>query len=230
METVLTTSIRTLVGFCLLLLLTRLLGKKQLSQITIFTYITGIALGNMAGDMVVHRDIKLIDGVVGLTLWAVLTLIVEYVSLKSSKARVILDGEPTIVIKNGKILEKSLASNKLNMDDLSMLLRLKNIFSIKEVDYAILEPNGQLSVLKKVENELITKKDAHIQPTPRQYIPTELVVDGKIVKRNLHELNLSQEWLDQQLKMNGADTIEDVFFAELQSDGSLYIDKRVDLQ
>lgn len=230
MDTVLTTSLRTLLGFCVLLFLTRILGKKQLSQMTFFTYITGIALGNIAGDMVVHRDIKLIDGVTGLILWAMLSLTVEYISLKSSKARVLLDGEPTIVIKNGKILEKALASNKLNMDDLSMLLRTKNIFSVKDVDYAVLEPNGQLSVLKKVENEPVTQKDAHILPPPRQYIPTELVVDGKIVRRNLQELNLSQEWLDNQLKMSGVDSIEEVFFVELQSDGSLYIDKRVDLQ
>lgn len=230
MDTVMTTSLRTLVGFFVLLFLTRVLGKKQLSQMTFFTYITGIALGNIAGDMVVHRDIKLIDGITGLTLWALLTLTVEYISLKSSKARVLLDGEPTIVIKNGSILEKALASNKLNMDDLSMLLRTKNIFSVKEVDYAVLEPNGQLSVLKKIENEPVTKKDAQIVPTPRKYIPTELVVDGKIVRKNLQELNLSQEWLDNQLKMSGVAAIEEVFFAELQSDGSLYIDKRVDLQ
>lgn len=230
METVITTSLRTLLGFCVLLFLTRVLGKKQLSQMTFFTYITGIALGNIAGDMVVHRDIKLMDAVTGLTLWALLTLTVEYISLKSSKARVLLDGEPTIVIKNGKILEKALASNKMNMDDLSMLLRTKNIFSVREVDYAVLEPNGQLSVLKKVENESLTKKDVQIMPAPRQYIPTELVVDGKIVRRNLQELNLSQEWLDNQLKVSGVNSIEEVFFAELQSDGSLYIDKRVDLQ
>lgn len=166
METIITTSIRTLLGFFVLFLLTRVLGKKQLNQMTFFTYITGIALGNIAGDMVVHRDIKLIDGVTGLILWAILTFTLEFISLKSSRARVLLDGDPTIVIKNGKILEKAMASNRLNMDDLSMLLRTKNIFSVSDVDYAILEPNGQLSVLKKVELEPVTKKDAKLQPAP----------------------------------------------------------------
>nr|WP_155816455.1 DUF421 domain-containing protein [Bacillus methanolicus] len=195
---------------------------------TFFTYITGIALGNIAGDMVVHRDIKLIDGVTGLILWALLTFTLEFISLKSSKARVLLDGEPTIVIKNGKILEKAMASNKLNMDDLSMLLRLKNIFSVKDVDYAILEPNGQLSVLKKVELEPVTKKDLKITSSSRLYLPTELIVDGEVVKKNLQELNLSEEWLNQQLLLQGIHKLEDVFFAELQSDGSIYIDKKTD--
>ncbi|MGI5997727.1 MAG: DUF421 domain-containing protein [Lutispora sp.] len=92
MNTILETSLRTIIGFTVLLILTRLLGKKQLGQLTIFTYITGIAMGNIAGDMVVHRDIKLIDGIAGLVMWAILTFIVELISLKSSKARVLLDG------------------------------------------------------------------------------------------------------------------------------------------
>lgn len=228
METMLTTSLRTLVGFCVLLFLTRILGKKQLSQMTIFTYITGIAMGNIAGDMVVHRDIKLSDGLVGLTLWAVLTLIVEYLSLKSARARVLLDGEPTILIKKGKVMEQAMAGNRLNMDDLSMLLRGKDIFSVLDVDYAILEPNGQLSVLKKENLESVVKKDLNIQTQPRKYLPTELVVDGKIITRNLRELNLSQAWLRDQLKLQGVESLQGVFYVELQSDGSLYVDQRRD--
>jgi uncharacterized membrane protein YcaP (DUF421 family) len=166
---------------------------------TFFTYITGITLGNIAGDMVVHRDIKVIDGITGLTLWAFLTLGIEHLSVESSKARILLDGEPTIVIKNGKILEKAMASSKLNMDDLSMLLRDKNVFSVREVEYAILEPNGKLSVLKKLEEENVTKKDLQIPLNQRLYIPTELIVDGQIVRRNLKELNLSQDWLENQI-------------------------------
>ncbi|PLR85775.1 DUF421 domain-containing protein [Bacillus sp. V33-4] len=227
MESIYTTSMRTLLGFAVLLFLTRILGKKQLSQMTFFTYITGIALGNIAGDMVVHRDIKVIDGVTGLVVWALLTIIVEYISLKSSIARVILDGEPSIIIKKGKILEKAMASNKLNMDDLTMLLRVKNIFSTSEVDYAILEPNGQLSVLKKAEHEPVTRQDSKIMIKPRLYLPTELIVDGRIVKRNLTELNLTEEWLRNQLIASGIQSVQQVFFAELQSDGSIFIDKKL---
>ncbi|MDF2889852.1 MAG: hypothetical protein K0R80_219 [Clostridia bacterium] len=226
MHSILETSVRTLVGFTILLILTRLLGKKQLGQLTIFTYITGIALGNMAGDMVVHRDIKLIDGMAGLTVWAFLTFIVELISVKSSKARVLLDGEPTIVIKKGIIMQNELSKNRLNMDDLTMLLRINNVFSIHDVDYAILEPNGQLSVLKKSVLESVTKKDMQIQPDHREYLPTEIIVDGKLVSKNMKELNLNNEWLNQQLTQIGLDSVKDVFFAELQSDGSLHISKK----
>ncbi|QGU94505.1 DUF421 domain-containing protein [Clostridium bovifaecis] len=225
MNRIFDTSLRTLIGFAVLLILTRLIGKKQLGQLTFFTYITGIAMGNIAGDMVVHRDIKVIDGVVALSIWALLTIILELISLKSSKARTLLDGEPSIIIKRGVIMQKELASQRLNIDDLTMLLRNNNIFSIQDVDYAILEPNGQLSVLRKPILESVTKKDMQIQPDNRIYLPTEIIVDGKLVEKNLKELNLNNEWLKQQLKQAGFNSIKEVFFAELQSDGSLYISK-----
>ncbi len=226
MHTILETSLRTIIGFTVLLVLTRLLGKKQLGQLTIFTYITGIAMGNIAGDMVVHRDIKLIDGVSGLIIWALSTYLLELVSLKSSKARVFLDGEPSIVIKKGVIMQKELAAQRLNMDDLTMLLRTNNIFSIQDVDYAILEPNGQLSVLKKTALESVTKKDMQIQPENRVYLPTEIIVDGRLVGKNLKELNLNNEWVGKQLEQAGINSAKEVFFAELQTDGSLYINKK----
>jgi uncharacterized membrane protein YcaP (DUF421 family) len=227
MHSVFETSLRILVGFSILLVLTRLLGKKQLGQLTIFTYITGVTLGNIAGDMVVHRDIKLIDGATGLILWALLTFAVEYISLKSSKARVLLDGEPTILIRRGVIMQKELAAQRLNMDDLTMLLRVNSVFSIQDVDYAILEPNGQLSVLKKPVLETVTKQDLQIQPESRNYLPTEIIVDGKLVAKNLKESNLDDNWLDKQIKQAGLNSIKEVFFAELQSDGSLYISKKM---
>lgn len=227
MHTILETSLRTLIGFAVLLILTRLLGKKQLGQLTFFTYITGIALGNIAGDMVVHRDIKLIDGVAGLMVWAILTFILEIISLKSSKARVFLDGEPSIVIKKGNIMEKELAKQRLNMDDLTMLLRNNNIFSIQDVDYAILEPNGQLSVLRKPLLESVTKKDLNLMPQDRMYLPTEIIVDGKLVIKNLKELNLNNQWVLQEIKKSGINSVDEVFFAELQDDGTLFISRKM---
>ncbi|MEQ4484856.1 DUF421 domain-containing protein [Cohnella silvisoli] len=107
-----------------------------------------------------------------------------------------------------------------------MLLRDKNVFSIQEVDYAILEPNGKLSVLKKQEEENPTKKDMQIPVQERLYLPSELIVDGKIVKRNLKELHLNREWLEERIKSYGMQSVQEVFFAELQSDGSLFLDKK----
>jgi len=224
MESVWETALKTLLGFSVLLLLTRLLAKKQLSQMTLFTYITGFALGNIAGEMVLDNKIRIADGITALALWAMLTYGIEHLSLKSPKARVLLDGEPTIVIRNGKILERAMASCKLNMDDLTMLLREKNVFSVREVDYAILEPNGKLSVMKKPEYDFVTRKDLNVPYSRPAYMPTELVVDGHVVARNLRELDLSREWLERELRKFGAQSAHDVYFAELESDGTVHVD------
>lgn len=201
---------RASIGFAALLVIARLLGVKLLGQMTFFTYITGIAMGNMASEFVIHPDIAATRGISGIAGWGALTFIVEYISLKSGKARVLLDSEPSIVIKKGVIQRKTLSKLRLNMDDLLMLLRNSDIFSIREVHYAILEPNGQISVMKK-------------EPDPGKYLPTELIVDGRIVASTIKELGLTESWLHDQLRKLGYKSFKEVFFAELQSDGSVYV-------
>jgi len=219
-------TIRTLLGFTILLTLTRLLGKKQLSQLTVFTYITGIALGNMVGEMVLHPDVRIVDGVLAMTLWCAFVFIIETVSLKSPRARVLMDGEPTIVIKKGQIVEKSLKKQRLNLDDLSMQLRLNQVFSILDVEYAILEPNGALTVMKKPEKESVTKQDMQIAPGPVG-MPSEIIADGKVVKKNLPELGYTFHQLNEELQRQGVTDIKTVLYAELQQDGSLHIQKKI---
>jgi len=219
------TALRTLLGFFLLLALTRLLGKKQLSQLTVFTYITGIALGNMAGEMVIHRDVPILNGVVSLVLWCALAIAVELISLKSAKARVLLDDEPAIVVKKGQIIEKALKKQRLNLDDLSMQLRMNQVFSILDVEYAILEPNGALTVLKKSAKDAVTKGDMQIPPEPAA-LPSEIIADGKVVRKNLPELGYTRQKLEDELRGQGIGGVKDVLYAELQRDGTLYAQKR----
>lgn len=129
------------------------------------------------------------------------------------------------MIKKGKIIRHSLASNRLNIDDLSMLLRKQNVFSITDVEYAILEPNGNLSVMKKQPQQQVTKADMKIPTSNISYIPSEIIVDGKIIYNNLKELNLTEDWLKKQLKQQNINSIQNVFYAEIQSDGNLFVAK-----
>ena len=217
--------IKLFFGFFILLILTRLIGKKQLGQLNIFTYITGIVIGSMTAEMIMRKDITILNGIIATSIWAILVFIIEYIGLKSGKIRTILDGEPTIVIKRGQIQYKKLKRIRLNIDDLTMLLRTNNVFSIKDVNYAILEPNGDLSILKVESQQQITKKDMSIKLEEIPYIPSEIITDGKIVYKNLKELGKTEEWLYNELKVNSIDHIKNVLYAELQSDGSLYIQK-----
>ncbi|MBT2719241.1 DUF421 domain-containing protein [Bacillus sp. ISL-57] len=217
--------LRATASIIVLLILTRLLGRKQLSQLTFFNYITGITIGSIAADIGGESETPFFNGLTSLVWWSFLTFLVGYLGLKSSKVRVIIDGEPIIVIKEGKIFEEELKKSRLNMDDLSMLLREQNVFSVQDVANATFEPNGKLSIMLKPENQPVTKKDQNVLTVKPMYIPMELVVDGKVVEKNLKESGISKEWLKNQL-INFKVNMKDVFYVELQKDGSLYIDKR----
>jgi len=219
------TAVRTILGFVILLALTRLLGKKQLSQLTVFTYITGIALGSMASEMIMQKEVRIVDGILAMALWGALVLLIEWISLKSARARVLMDGQPTIVIKRGIILEDELKKQRLNLDDLAMQLRMNQVFSILDVEYAILEPNGALTVMKICDKNPVTKGDMHIAPEAAN-LPAEIITDGKIVEKNLKELGYSRQQLDGELRKQGISDVKNVFYAELQKDRSLYIQQR----
>lgn len=216
--------LRTTGAFIAILVLARLLGRKQLSQLTFFHYITGIAFGSIAAEMAGQTDVKFMNGLISLIWWAALTLLASYISLKSPKGRTLLDGQPSIVIKDGVIMEKNMKTLRLHMDDLMMMLREQSIFSIQDVHYAILESNGQLSVLKKVHQLEATKQDVQAAVPVPKYMPSEIISDGKFVKKNLVELDITEEWVLKKLRKKGIQSVDEVFYAQIQTDGSLFTD------
>lgn len=217
--------LETITTFFVLLLMTRLLEKKQLTHLTFFNYITGITIGSLAANMVIISSRNFFKELTTLIVWCLLSMIIAYIGLKSGKARVVLDGQPTILVKKGEIDKKSLSKTRLNIDDLTMMLRQKDVFSIAEVDYAILEPNGTLSVLKKPQYQNVLKQDVKINIITPTYIPSEIIVDGKIIEKNLKELGLSNDWLAKQLELVGVYSVQEVLYAEIQSDGQLFIQR-----
>ncbi|WP_082337478.1 DUF421 domain-containing protein [Lysinibacillus sp. FJAT-14745] len=217
--------VQTIITFFVLLTLTRFLGKKQLSHLTFFNYVTGITIGSVAANMVVLKTIVYTKFLVSLIVWCALTTLISYIALKSGKARTLLDGQPTIIIKKGKIDRKALANTKINIDDLTMMIRQYQVFSITEIDYAILEPNGMLSILKKPEFQSTQKIDLNIYPSPPAFIPIEIIADGKLLPKNLLEVGKSREWLDNELKKENIQSITEVFYAEIQPNGKIFIQK-----
>ena len=220
--------VRTTVTFSVLLFLARILGKEQLSQLTFFNYITGITIGSIAGEIVAHDNTHYLNGITSLIWWSLLTLLVSYISLKSSRAKKLLDDKPMIIIKNGKILEQELKKSRLPLGDLNMLLRIQGIFSVKDVHFAVLETNGELSVFKKVAQQSATKQDVKAQIVVPKYMPTTIIADGKIIEKNLPDQGLSEEWVIKQLKKQGVNSVQQVFYAEIESDGTVYMDLRED--
>jgi uncharacterized membrane protein YcaP (DUF421 family) len=221
---------RILSSFFVLLVLTRLMGRKEISQLTFFNYVSGITIGSIAASLAVLKDLSIWDGIYALVGWSVLTVVMGLIDLKSQGFRKLVEGQPIIVIKKGQIMENELRKARLDVDALNAMLRQKNVFSIADVDYAIFETDGKLSVMKKESKQPLTQGDMNIQKVKTEIypLPTKVVSDGTINKTNLSKLNLDEKWLEQQLRQAGVSSVSDVFYAVVQKDGTLYIDTKND--
>ncbi|QVY62510.1 YetF domain-containing protein [Cytobacillus gottheilii] len=223
-------AIRILLSFLTMLVMTRIMGRKEISQMTFFNFVSAIAIGSIGANLAVSQNLSIRNGVLALVGWGIITIIMDLLDINSKKARIALEGEPLIVIKDGQIMEKALRKVRLDIDALNAMLRQKNVFSLADVNYAILENNGELSVMKKDNKQFITKSDFSIKSDSDELYPisTGVISDGKVNIDNLSKLNLTEDWLDQQLSKNGITSVSDVFYAEIQNDGTLYIDNRND--
>lgn len=222
------TFLQAIFAFFFLLLLTRILGKKQMSQLTYFNYVAGVSIGTLSANAAVESWPKAGYALLALAVWVVLTILLGLISLRSSKARVLFNGEPSILIRKGFVQRKVLGDLRMNMDDLVMMLRKANAFSIADVDYAILEPNGQLSVMLKYGKQPATKTDLDQQAALVRNLPTLLVVDGTVMQHELQELGLGEDWLFSELKQQGITSAADVLFAEYGQDGTLSVQKKTE--
>jgi uncharacterized membrane protein YcaP (DUF421 family) len=223
-------AIRLLLSFMTLLLLTRWMGRKLLSHMTFFDFISGITIGSIGANLVFNPSLTIRNGLLALLGWSIITVTLGYIDIHSKKARTLLDGEPRILIKKGEIMENQLKAVRLDVDSLMALLRQKDVFSLHEVNYAIFETNGELSVLKKESQKEVTKSDLNLscESPAAPPIGTEVISDGKLVRSNLNKLNLPEEWLHRQLMDKGIHNVEDVFYGEINKDGMLIIDKKDD--
>ena len=220
---ILNISMRSTLIVVVLLILTRLLGKKQMSQLTYFNYITGVTMGSVAGDFISEVNMPVVDALASLIAICILTELNSFIALKSTSYRKVMDGDDIILIKKGKIIKPALKSCRMSVNILLMLLRQSNTFSVEEVAYAILETNGSLSVMKRQQAQPIIKSDLDIKAEKIKNLPREVISDGKIMKVNLKELNKDEEWLKNELRKNNIESVKDVFYAEVRSDGTLYI-------
>jgi len=219
--------VRALIGFFSLLIFTRIMGKEQISQLNLFDYILGITIGSMASTLTTDLSSRAWPHWVGLITWCFLGYLMDKITLKWRYASKVLEGEPAIVIMNGKIMENVLRKMKYRISEILELLRNKGVFDVTQVDFAIIESNGQLSVLLKPEHQPLTPKDMNI-PVSFSGISTELVYDGIIIEENLTQLNKDKAWLLRELKKQGIHDIAEVFLVTLNPAGSLYVDKYED--
>ncbi|MCY9664436.1 DUF421 domain-containing protein [Paenibacillus alginolyticus] len=156
-----------------------------------------------------------------LFLWGLLMLGIKILGQKYLKIRGWVDGRPSIVIRNGRIIRKELKKNRINIHDLMYMLRQSNVFSVREVEYALLEPNGSISVLKKAEYDNVKRQDLNLPPQ-QVYLPTTLITDGKIIWDNLKAVGFDIKWLKLQIQSHGIDEVKNVLYAEWKENEGIY--------
>lgn len=220
-------ALQSLITFAAILFLGRLLNKEQLAQLTFFDWVIGVTIGSIGAELATDTQ--------GLTwnyLWVLVVFVAAamftgYVTQKSRPLRKIIDGEPTVVIQNGKILEHNMKKLRYNIDNLFDQLRNKSVFDIEDVEFAVLESNGGLSVLLKSQQRPVTPADLNI-PTEYEGLSSEIIMDGVVIYQNLQQNDLDEQWLIAELRKRGYESPQEIVFAGLSSDGSLYIDERDD--
>ena len=219
--------LRSTGAFFAILILARIIGKKQLSQLTFFHYVTGITVGSIASEIAAQAETPFWDGLISLVWWCILTIVVTSVSLKSKKLRILFDGKPTVLMKDGVIIPTALKKERIHIDELMMMLREKDIYSLDEVLHVTLETNGEIGVMKKPSSRNVTQQDMQIKPTEVLHFPVEIISDGKIIYENLHAANLDEQWLTRKLRKKNITSADDIYFAQLLENGSIFISKHI---
>ena len=214
--------LRTILTVLILFGLTKLLGKRQLGQLSYFEYITGITIGSIAAYVSLDLEATWYYGVIAMIVWTAVVYGLEFLTLKSKVARDVIDGKGAVLIKEGKILEDNLTKEHLTVDDLLEQLRERNAFKVADVEYAVLEADGKLNVLLNKESQPLTAKHLGIKVAPEQE-PQTVIIDGKIMDEPLATIGLNRHWVNTELKKIGI-SIENVFLGQVDSYGQLTVD------
>jgi uncharacterized membrane protein YcaP (DUF421 family) len=206
---------RTLVFYVVILIIFRMMGKREIGELSILDLVVFIMIGEMAVIAIENPKTKLLHTVVPMVVLAIVQIILAVVSLKSKRFRNLVDGKPSIIINRGKIDEDAMRKQRYNFDDLLTQLREKDIRSIGDVEFAILESSGSLSVIEKIKGGNNQSKQGDIT------IP--LILDGQIEEDNLKRINKTNLWLRQELKKKGYRDIKKISFCSYEN-GSFFVD------
>lgn len=197
--------LRTILVLIVIFFLFKILGKKQVSQMNMFDYITGITIGSIVADISLDIEKNLLGGLLSLFIYCIVSLLISYISLKSIPLRNFFDGKETILISNGTINRDNMGKNKITINILEREARLMGYFHLEEINTAILEQNGKISFEPKEKNKPLTKNDLNIKSSS-QGLVYNIIIDGTIIKENLLPANITLKWLNHELKILGKKT------------------------
>lgn len=207
--------------FFLLLLLTRVMGKRNLARITPFRFVCYVVAAVIAAAISLQLT-KPAVGLVALGVWVLLPIALDYLSLKSKWIHDMVNGKETVLINHGKIMEENLLQTRLTGEELLRELRSKNAFNLADVEFAVMEDTGDISVFMKSDKKPVTAHDLGIKTAPLAE-PQTVILDGNILPQPLASLGFNTEWLGIQLETIGV-SLDNIFVGQVDSSGDLYLD------
>ena len=207
-------TIRALLSLVTLFLVTKMLGKKQVSQLSLFDYVIGISIGNFGAEMTLNLDSNELNGIIAVVIFGLVAYLVSYITMKNINLRRFFIGTPTILIENGKILESGLRKVKFDINDLLEETRTNGYFDLSQIEYAIMEVNGNVSILPKSDYKPLTPKDMNLKTT-QEGLCANIIIDGKLMPNNLKNMNKDEKWLKKELKVKGYKKYQDILLATL---------------
>ena len=216
---------RSILSFILLFLIAKIIGKKQVSELSLFDYVVSISIGNFAAEIAMNPDVQILNGIVGLFIFGIIAFLVAILSMKSIILRRFFMGTPTIIMQDGKFIYKNFKKIKIDMNDFLESARGKGYFDIGEIKYAIMEADGKISFMPKEEYKAITIKDMNLKPTKGALV-SNVIIDGKVMKKNLLNINKDKEWLMHELKQKGYYNHNNILLATVDINEKLNIYKK----
>lgn len=214
--------LRAFISFVLLLLLAKLMGAKQISQMTFFDYIVGISIGSIAAVLAIDDQIPAVYPIAAMVIYALLDLALSVITNKSIVARRFFTGTPSIIIDNGKIIRENMVHTHYDINDLLSLCRTKGFYNVSDISYAILETNGELSILPKTSHRPVTPGDLNLTPA-EEGVLANVVIDGNIMHNNLKGIGRNEEWLKKKLEEQEIKKVEDILLATCDSTGNVSV-------
>jgi len=211
---------RTLFMYFVVFLIMRLMGKREIGKLSVFDLVISIMIAEIAVLTIEDDKIPLIEALVPLGTLVSLQLIIAWLALKNQTIRRWFDGSPSILVRHGKLDREEMKKQKYNLDDLLLQLRMKDVADLREVDFAILETNGILTVFKKKEAE-------QGEASASEGLPLPLVLDGKVQDDHLKQMGKNRDWLLERLSEYGISDFQDVFYCSIDSKGEMHVDKEI---
>mgnify|MGYP000017346325 CR=1 FL=1 len=215
-------AIRTVILYLVVVLAMRLMGKREIGQLQPFELVVILMISDLAAVPSEDVGIPLFAGVIPILVLVLMSISLSYLELKSERARDILNGKPSILIERGRIVEGELVRNRLPLTDLVEELRMQSIPNINDVEFAILETNGKISVLPKANKRPVTPEDLKLQPG-YEGLPCVFIMDGRLQQEAFARSGKSEVWLKNQLKKHNLNSVKEVLFASLDSSGNVYL-------